>query len=396
MENLPSVSEKNGGDSTSDATGPREPTMKTGPCGILCTICRFYISGQCPGHTEEDLGKAASSPCPVVQCASACNITFCARDCQDFPCLLLERTIPYRWSRLALQDSDASLWRSSGSLQDQVNQDSETLRVFCLGQFRVFRGAVEVQDCHWGSGKGPTQKIKALFAFLLCKRDQGARKETLIDLLWSRQTDPKRASSSFHQALFYLRRALEPELKVGAASSYIRCQGDRYFFSPLKPCWIDADVFAAYVERAQALEPGGDPDAAIAYWSRAIALYGGNYMAGIDPKYSRCHVHDWCIARCHQLRQFYLAGSMTVARHEFNLKHHGLAVEYARQALSVEPALEPAHFLLMQCLLETGHLDSAIGQYHSCKAELAQHEDRAPSEQTQMLYQRLLDNLHLD
>ncbi len=87
---------------------------------------------------------------------------------------------------------------------------------------------------------------------------------------------------------------------------------------------------------------------------------------------------------------------MTMARHEFNLKRYGLAVEYTRQALSVEPTLEPAHFLLMQSLLETGHLDSAIGQYRSCKAELARYEDRAPSEQIQMLYQRLLENLHLD
>ncbi|MBU0704964.1 MAG: bacterial transcriptional activator domain-containing protein [Chloroflexi bacterium] len=273
-----------------------------------------------------------------------------------------------------------------------AGQDSETLRVFCLGQFRVFRGSVELQDHHWGDGKGPTQKIKALFAFLLCRKEQGARKETLTDLLWPRQTDPKRASSSFHQALFHLRRALEPDLKIGAASSYIRCRGDRYFFSPLKPCWVDADLFFSYAERAQALEAGGDSDAAIAYWSKAIGLYGGDYMAGINAEYTEYQVDDWCAARCCQLRQLYLAASMAVARYKFDLGQCGLAVEYARQALSVEPALEPAHRLVMQCLLETGYLDGAICQYRACKAELARREDRAPSEQTRMLYQRLLEN----
>ena len=83
---------------------------------------------------------------------------------------------------------------------------------------------------------------------------------------------------------------------------------------------------------------------------------------------------------------------MTVARHKFDLGQYGLAVEYARQALSVEPALEPAHRLVMQCLLKTGYLDGAICQYRTCKAELARREDRTPSEQTRMLYQRLLEN----
>lgn len=369
---------------------------------MSCAICRFYIYGQCQCCVGEDsdlLDKAACNPCPVVECASSRNIAFCARDCLDFPCPLLERTIPYRWSRLAPPSSDASLpgWRPSNLWQNLANhedasQDNETLRVFCLGQFRVFRGSVELQDYHWSNGKGPTQKIKALFAFLLCKRDQGARKEELTDLLWPQQTDPKRASSSFHQALFHLRRALEPDLKVGAASSYIRCQGDHYFFSPLKPCWIDAELFTAYAERAQALELGGDPDAAISYWSKTIALYGGDYMAGIDLKYTQCHLHDCCISRCRKLRQFYLAASMTVARYRFDLGQCDLAVEYARQALSVEPALEAAHRLVMQCLLEIGHLDSAICQYRTCKAELAWHENRTPSEQTRMLYQRLLEN----
>ena len=100
--------------------------------------------------------------------------------------------------------------------------------------------------------------------------------------------------------------------------------------------------------------------------------------------------------RLRQLRQFYLVASMTVARHKFDLGQYGLAVERARQALSVEPALEPAHRLLIQCLLETGHLDSAICQYRTCKAELARREDRAPAEQTRMLYQRLLENPQLD
>ncbi len=384
---------------------PCEPVMKICPCGISCTICRFYIHGQCQsqyriGKDSGPLDEAARSPCPVMQCASVHNIAFCARDCLDFPCLLLERTIPYRWSQLAALSSNESIpdQRPSGSLKMPTahwgaGQASDMLRVFCLGQFRVFRGSVELQDHHWGNGKGPTRKIKALFAFLLCRKDQGARKETLTDLLWSRQTNPKRASSSFHQALFHLRRALEPDLETGPASSYIRRQGERYYFDPQKPCWIDADAFAFFANRAQALEQDGDSAAAVVYWGKAIALYGGEFMAGIDARYRRSEFHDWCAPRYYHFEQLFLAAKMALARHHLALRHHNLAIEHAREALCVEPAFESAHCLLIQCLLEAGQLDSALCQYRVCEAELALRQNRAPSDQTRLLYQELVESI---
>jgi DNA-binding SARP family transcriptional activator len=266
------------------------------------------------------------------------------------------------------------------------------LRVFCLGQFRVFRGSVELEDEDWGNGKGPTQKIKALFAYLLVRSAQGARKETLMDLFWPQQGDSRRASSSLHQALFHLRRALEPDLKARVDSSYIRRQGERYFFDPQLPCWVDADAFASCASHAQALEGDGSTETALAYWRKAIELYGGEFMAGINSRYTDSEYYDWCAPRCRQLQQLYLAAVMTVARHHFELGQAGPALEGAHQVLAVEPASEPAHRLAMHCLLEMGHAHSAIAQYHTCQAELAWHEDRRPSPRTLTLYQRLLEH----
>jgi DNA-binding SARP family transcriptional activator len=278
--------------------------------------------------------------------------------------------------------------------QQTANQDREMLRVFCLGQFRVFRGSVELQDEDWGNGKGPTQKIKALFAFLLVRSTQGARKETLMDLFWPQQSDSKRASSSLHQALFHLRRALEPDLKARVGSSYVQCKGERYYFDPQLPCWVDADAFASCTSHAQALEGDGNIDAALGYWRKAVELYGGRFMAGIDTRYTDSEFYDWCAPRCRQLQQLYVAAAMTVARHHFDLGQHGLALEGARQVLAVDPASEPAHRLAMHCLFEMGHAHSAIAQYHTCHAELSWHEDRRPSSQTLTLYQRLLEHQH--
>jgi DNA-binding SARP family transcriptional activator len=274
-----------------------------------------------------------------------------------------------------------------------ASQDSGTLRILCLGEFRVFRGDVEIKDSDWGSGKGPTKKIKALLAFLLCRRTRGARKETLIDLLWPQQTDRKRANSSFHQALFCLRRALEPDLESGTASSYIKHCDECYRFAPQKPYWIDADAFIQYTDRAQALEQSGDPISAIDCWARATDLYGGNFMAGIDSKYTCPNDYDWCVPVCYHYEQLYLTATMTLAQRHRALGHHTLAMARAREALRVEPALEAAHRLLIQCLMETGHLDHALGQYRVCEAELAFRQDRTPSTQTALLFQELVASI---
>ncbi|NIV38940.1 MAG: hypothetical protein GWN58_58840, partial [Anaerolineae bacterium] len=84
------------------------------------------------------------------QCAATRQIAFCARDCADFPCPLLERTMPYRWARLAAESATVAL----GALDPvpempgppDASEDAQILRILCLGDFRVFRGEVELKD----------------------------------------------------------------------------------------------------------------------------------------------------------------------------------------------------------------------------------------------------------
>lgn len=379
-----------------------EPVM-IGTCGISCMVCRFRTERHCECRVQEGSRSPAGRAhrrCPIEQCAAQRDITFCARDCRDFPCLLLEHTVPYRWYQLATAGSGAPLPGprtpsavSPPAPQERANQGDHTLHIVCLGEFRVFLGDKELETSDWGNGRGPTQKIRALFAFLLSRRNQGARKETLIDLLWPQQTDLKRANSSFHQALFYLRRALEPDLEPGAISSYIKRKGERYYFAPQKPCWIDAEAFVACTDRARSLEQSGDPASAIECWARATELYGGKFMAGIDSKYTDSDLYDWCASSRHRFEQLFLAATLKVARHHLAEGHHALAIMHAREALLIEPAFESAHLLLIECLMQTGQWEQALAQYRVCEAGLAFHQDREPSAQTKLLYQKLVEGI---
>ncbi|MBS1253838.1 MAG: hypothetical protein MAG451_02891 [Anaerolineales bacterium] len=375
--------------------------MSVGPCGIVCTICRYFIRGLCSGCMRGDVcspERALLSPCPILQCAVARTIPYCARDCEDFPCALFEQRFPRCWYQATSRRPGVAQldeWCSSDLPMQGITSESqqpgrEGLRIFCLGPFRVYLGSEEITDDDWGQGKGPTHKIKAMFAYLLCQKGRGARKETLIDLLWPEQVDYDQASARFHQALHYLRRALEPDLTSRAASSYIRYERGRYCFDPLKPYWIDADVFESYCRRARECSRYGDPEAAMLYWDMALDVYGGDFMADIPIDYTQNRLHDWCLPRRHRLGELYLAALLEIARYHRNIHEYGSGVRYARAALDVEPASEPAHRLAIQCLIENGQLDSAIHQYRVCEAELVQYENRTPSEETRFLYEQLV------
>lgn len=377
--------------------------MNAGPCGILCIVCHYYVRGLCRGCVRGDLcppSRAEVSACPILRCAADRKIPYCSRDCPDFPCALFGQSFPYCWFREAYHRPDMlspEAWEPAGPPMPEAALNAEQphprgLRVFCLGTFRVYRGSEEIRNDDWGQGRGPTQKIKAMLAYLLSQKQRGARKETLCDFLWPEQTDSDQADASFHPALYCLRRALEPDLKLGADSSYIRYAGGRYRFDPAEPAWIDADAFEAYCRRARECDRRGDTETAVLYRGMALDVYGGDYMAGIPIDYTDDCVYDWCRPRRHRLRELYLEALLEMARYHRDIGDYGSCLRYANAALEQEPAFEPAHRMAIQALIKCGQPNAAIHQYRMCEAELIREAGVPPSQQTQILYEQLVSD----
>jgi DNA-binding SARP family transcriptional activator len=66
------------------------------------------------------------------------------------------------------------------------------------------------------------------------------------------------------------------------------------------------------------------------------------------------------------------------------------ATVYAERALKLEPCFEPAHQELMHIFHQSGRRDAIERQYRLCMGALKRHEDRAPSANTRVLFQRLV------
>jgi DNA-binding SARP family transcriptional activator len=232
-----------------------------------------------------------------------------------------------------------------------------------------------------------------MFAYLLSRKKRGARKDTLINLLWPNQIDYDRASATFHLTLYCLRRALEPDLKSMTASNYIRYQGGRYRFDPLRPYWLDADAFESYCHQAEAYDRYDESETALLYWEMAAGMYEGDYMASIHPDFTEDRNQDWCLARRQYLQELYLNALLEMAHFYFDNMEFGTCLKYAYRILEVDPCFEKVHRLAIQCLIKSNQYDRALRQYRTCKAALASNEDRAPSGLTRRLYQELTKSL---
>ncbi len=70
--------------------------MATGACGINCDVCRLRLLGTCSscgagGSSVAEAKRAAQErilgqPCPVLACAIMNKVSYCPRDCLQFPC----------------------------------------------------------------------------------------------------------------------------------------------------------------------------------------------------------------------------------------------------------------------------------------------------------------------
>lgn len=244
------------------------------------------------------------------------------------------------------------------------------LRIVTLGRFALSIDGEEIADARWGR-----PKVKLLFKYLLSAPSHSAHREVLMDVLWpALSTDA--AKGNLKNAVYRLRRALEPDLVPGRRSRFVLAEGATYRLT-LEPedRWDAAD----FLERAEiARGSGQDED-----FARAAALYGGEYLP--EDIY-----HDWAFGLRETLRAAY--GRLLSGWGE-SLAEQGAierAIGVTERLLSFDPMLEAGHRALMRYYLALGWRDHALRQYRRCETVLRRELGLSPDAETTRLYQTLL------
>jgi predicted ATPase/DNA-binding SARP family transcriptional activator len=239
------------------------------------------------------------------------------------------------------------------------------LRIRALGEATVSRGDTVVTAAEWGYAK-PRELLFLLATSPPMTRDQ------LGAALWPDQP-ARQLGNSLHTALRGLRRAL-------GGSDWVLYSDRRYSITTSRE--YDCDVATFELALAEARE-ARDGEAALHDLQRALAAYGGDFLAGLA-------VGEWAQARRDELRRSFESALLATGRLHAAAGRHQAAATAFRRAVAHEPLNETAHRELMEAWASLGENARAIQHYDELTQLLADQVGVPPSAETTALYQRLL------
>jgi predicted ATPase/DNA-binding SARP family transcriptional activator len=256
-----------------------------------------------------------------------------------------------------------------------------SLEVVTLGRFAVRRHHDLLSGGNWNR-----RKVVDLFKLLITAEQHRLHREQIQETLWPSAAD-EQAASSFGKTLYLLRRALEPELARGAASTYLSLDHDVLQLIP-ESIGIDADRFESAVKQLQVVArnhsiensnaPPDNPDL-LNEFDRVLNLYQGDYLP--EDLYE-----DWSQRRRDRLRRM----------HSWLLEHAAMlavagkmgqrASEYLQALLEHDAADEQTHRLLMLVYARMGRRNEALYQFHLLQETLRDELRTQPLSETLDLY----------
>ncbi|HEV3068939.1 MAG TPA: BTAD domain-containing putative transcriptional regulator [Streptosporangiaceae bacterium] len=242
----------------------------------------------------------------------------------------------------------------------------EPLRLRLLGQATVHLTGRLLTAADWGYAK--PREMLCLFA-----SSPPLAREQVGLALWPELAEGQ-LRNALHSALRQLRRTL-------GDGGWIAFADGRYALDESRPLDCDLRDFEQALTAARGARPQA---AALPHLRRAIAAYGGDFLAGTAAG-------DWAVTRRAGLRRAYeralgAAGRLLVADGKVRE-----AIEVYQRAIAHEPLDEAAHRALMECWAAAGQAARAMRHYEELRELLRTEVGGAPAAQTTALYARLRD-----
>ncbi len=218
--------------------------------------------------------------------------------------------------------------------------------------------------------------VRALLAVLALHGERGIHREELLELLWpGKERDA--ALANLNVTIYYLRRALQPELDQGGASRFVAVNGDFYQLANPADHWVDVTVFEDTLDRARA---AASPATAISLYERALRLYRGDFLADLDLDAGR-----YLNQREYLYRRF-MTGLKELARLLEAQGQERSAEEIYLQILQHDELDEEACGHAMRLMLQRGARTGALACYQQMQERLRAELDVEPEPALAALY----------
>ncbi len=253
------------------------------------------------------------------------------------------------------------------------------LTVSLLGPFQVLLDGQPVT--HF-----PTDKERALLAYLAAEADRPHRREALAALLWGGLPEES-ALSNLRRSLHRLRRTLGDE---DESEAFLTVASRTVQFNLGSDHDLDAEVFLDHWQRLQAHRHrrAETCDTCRDWREAAAAHYRGDFLQGFALSDS-VEFDEWLAVKREQFRLRVLDLFEQLADSYARRDDHDHVRQYAQRQIELEPWREPAHRQLMTALARSGQRAGALAQYEACRRALAAELGIEPEEATTALYAQI-------
>ena len=242
-----------------------------------------------------------------------------------------------------------------------------SLHIFALGRARVEKEGLPLESQDW------IQKPRELLYFLL-SHPEGRTKEQVGLALWP-EASTSRLRSSFHDALYRLRRSL-------GGKEWVSFEKGRYRFGRSLPYSYDVEAFEKDIAEARRLSVEA-PERAILHLQAAAALYGGDFLEDLAVE------GEWAMERQDELRRAHGGALLLLGELLSSRGRHADAEETYRKAISHDRFSEEAHRGLMRSQAALGEPGGALRHYEELAKLLQEQLGASPAPKTLALYERL-------
>jgi DNA-binding SARP family transcriptional activator len=252
------------------------------------------------------------------------------------------------------------------------------LRVCTLGSFQTWRGNMPVPTNGWRR-----EKARQLFQVLLTNRDAPLDRDQIVEYLWP-GLDPSTAQRNFKVTLNTLYQVLEPERRPSSESAYILREATVYNLRQGADLWLDAEQFVQAIQRGEALLES-QPEQAVVLLQPALDLYQGEYLP--DARYEA-----WSAVEREHLAVLFLRTADRLSEFYISTGRIEDGINLCQRILSFDNCWERAYRHLMLAYDRLGDHGQVARTYQHCLQALHGELDVAPSQDTEQLYQELLQD----